>query len=82
MSHRSITTAICLILAAVSVTGTGCIAVSGPGLGLLSIPIPVSPYHQKQREDRWEIEGMKGSPSSGPSPGGPAVALILRAITK
>ena len=77
MSHRSITTAICLILAAVSVTGTGCIAVSGPGLGLLSIPIPVSPYHQKQREDRWEIEERyEGVPIIGPiTAGGPAVAL-------
>ncbi|MEZ6105964.1 MAG: hypothetical protein R3B96_07560, partial [Pirellulaceae bacterium] len=65
------------MVAAVAVAGTGCIALPGPGLGLLSIPIPVSPYHQKIREDRFEIhERYARVPILGPlTSGGPAVAL-------
>ena len=58
MLNRSIQWAVGLMVVAVAMAGTGCIAVSGPGLGLLSIPIPVSPYHQKLREDRFEIHDL------------------------
>ena len=39
-----------LVLAAAATSG--CVGVAGPGVGIASIPVPVSPYHQQQAEDR------------------------------
>ena len=77
MLIRSIQKALALMLVATTLSGVGCIATTGPGLGLLSIPIPVSPYHQKLREDRFEIqERYARVPVMGPiTNGGPAIAL-------
>lgn len=77
MLIRSIQKALALMLVATTLSGVGCIATSGPGLGLLSLPIPVSPYHQKLREDRFEIqERYARVPVMGPiTNGGPAIAL-------
>lgn len=77
MLHRHISKTIFALIALMGLVNTGCIAVSGPGLGLLSIPVPVSPYHQKIREDRFEDHERYGRvPILGPiTSGGPAVAL-------
>ncbi|MGE0605891.1 MAG: hypothetical protein AB7O62_02105 [Pirellulales bacterium] len=53
------------------------VTATGPSIGLLSFPIPLSPYFQKQQEDRyWEQERYERVPILGPlTSGGPAVAL-------
>jgi hypothetical protein len=66
------------LLAALAVSNTGCVAISdGNSLGLVAIPIPVSPYFQKIREDKfWEDERYNSVPILGPiTAGGPASAL-------
>lgn len=68
---------------------TGCQTATGPTLGIFNYPIPVSPYFQDQREDRfWNHERYERVPILGPiTSGGPAVALdppsddeIMRAL--
>jgi hypothetical protein len=79
-----------LLLAAVMITNTGC-AELGPSLGFLAYPVPISPFFQKQQEDRfWEQERYDRVPILGPlTSGGPAVALdapsddeIMRALER
>ena len=66
------------VVAALSLTSTGCIGLkAGPALGIFSIPVPVSPYFQKMQEDKfWNHERYERAPILGPIiPGGPMVAL-------
>ncbi len=66
------------LLAAGSITSTGCSLVSqGPNLGLFGIPIPVSPYFQHRQEEKfWQHERYDRVPILGPTTaGGPVVAL-------
>ncbi len=65
------------ILGLSSMMVAGCFTSTGPSLGVLSIPIPVSPYFQKAKEDKWHIhERYARVPILGPlTSGGPAIAL-------
>lgn len=92
MSRYRITSCLWLLLAAGSaVSSTGCFTAQGPSLGILSIPIPVSPYYQQIKEDKfWMHERYDRAPILGPlTAGGPAVALdppsddeVMRAFEK
>jgi hypothetical protein len=78
MTHRMAALPLGALLAAISLTSTGCIGLSaGPALGPLAIPVPVSPYLQKLKEDEfWNHERYERAPILGPIvPGGPMVAL-------
>jgi len=75
----------------VIVSAIGCTTSGGPYLGAMAIPVPVSPYHQKIREDAfWEHERYDRAPILGPlTSGGPVVALdppsddeVMRALEK
>ncbi len=77
---RSTTTAAAITLVIIALTTTGCgwgIPTQGPSLGILGVPIPVSPYFQKQEEDRaWTKERYERVPVLGPvTSGGEPVAL-------
>lgn len=74
-------------------TSSGCfwVTTQGPYLGFLSIPIPVSPFFQDDKEDKWwEKERYDRVPILGPiTSGGPAIALdppsddeIMRALER
>lgn len=78
MTHRMAALPVGALLAAMSLTSTGCVGLwSGPDLGPLAIPVPVSPYFQKMKEDEfWNHERYERAPILGPIiPGGPMVAL-------
>jgi hypothetical protein len=67
-----------VLLAAMSLASTGCVGLqAGLDLGPLAIPVPVSPYFQKMKEDKfWNHERYERAPILGPIvPGGPMVAL-------
>ncbi len=92
MSRKSIWLAV-LLLGAATVPNTGCFwfAVQGPNIGPLGLPIPVSPYFQKEQEDRfWVNERYAKVPILGPiTAGGPVEALdppsddeVMRALEK
>jgi hypothetical protein len=75
----------------VIVSAIGCTTSGGPYLGAMAIPVPVSPYHQKIREDAfWEHERYDRAPILGPlTSGRPVVALdppsddeVMRALEK
>lgn len=83
----------CLLLAAMTLSNTGCfwLASQGPNLGPLAIPIPVSPFVQKEQEDRfWVHERYERAPILGPiAAGGPVEGLdppsddeVMRALEK
>ncbi len=78
MSKKTLSFALGLMVACASLSSTGCVHITdGNSLGLIAIPIPVSPYFQKQQEDRfWENERYNTVPILGPiTAGGPATAL-------
>ena len=78
MSRYRVPSYFWLLLAATSaVSSTGCFTAQGPSLGILSIPIPVAPYYQQIKEDKfWNHERYDRAPILGPlTSGGPAVAL-------
>jgi hypothetical protein len=78
MTHRTTTAAISALVAALSLSSTGCVGIkSGINLGVFAIPMPVSPYYQKMQEDNfWNHERYERAPILGPIiPGGPMVAL-------
>ena len=60
-----------------AVFSTGCFSSVGPTLGIFSVPIPVSPYWQKNQEDKFHIqERYARVPILGPlTQGGPATAM-------
>lgn len=95
MMHRPQLISAALLAAAITTSSTGCfwgLASGGPSLGIFAVPIPVSPYLQKQEEDKyWEHERYDRVPILGPidSSGGPPVALdppsddeVIRALEK
>jgi hypothetical protein len=84
-----------LLLAITAISSLGCVGApgitQGPKFGLLTIPIPVSPYFQDRKEDKfWEHERYERVPILGPlTAGGPAVALdppsddeVMRALER
>lgn len=78
MSHRTLSTALCTLLAVITLSSTGCVGVSGAvNLGFAGIPIPISPYLQKRQEDKfWLQERYQRVPILGPlTSGGPVIAL-------
>jgi hypothetical protein len=77
MVRRCLASSAIIALAAVAVVHTGCFTATGPSLGILSIPIPVTPYMQKQYEDKFHVqERYARVPILGPTTsGGPAIAL-------
>ncbi len=90
---RKLTWSCLALLAATTIPSTGCfwLATQGPNLGPLAIPIPVSPYYQKEQEDRfWIKERYERVPILGPiTAGGPVTALdppsddeVMRALEK
>ena len=77
MLTKRITVTMMLLVAATAVLSSGCFYATGPTLGILSVPIPVSPYFQKDQEDKFHVQERYGRvPILGPLPaGGPEVAL-------
>lgn len=78
MSHKTLSTALCTMMAILALGSTGCVGLTmGPELGFLGIPIPVSPYFQDQKEDEaWAHERYDRVPIMGPiTAGGPPVAI-------
>jgi hypothetical protein len=72
-------------------TTTGCGTICGPNFGIFNFPIPVSPYFQKEAEDKyWNHRRYDRMPVLGPiTPGSPEVALdppsddeVMRALEK
>ena len=67
---RMKTTAFGILLVTWSLTTTGCFwgfTEGGPSLGILSVPIPVSPFFQDEKEDKyWEHERYERVPILGP----------------
>lgn len=91
MSQKTIYAAslLALVLCLPSLTGCGPYVAFRPGL--LMVPVPVSPYFQKELEDKaWEDERYNKVPILGPiTAGGPPVALdppsqdeIMRALER
>ena len=91
MSRKS--TWLAFALLATTMPNTGCfwIATQGPNFGPLGLPIPVSPYLQKEQEDKfWVNERYSKVPIFGPiTAGGPVEALdppsddeVMRALEK
>ena len=91
---RMKTTAFGLLLLTWSLTTTGCfwgLTTGGPSLGILAFPIPISPYFQDQKEDKyWEHERYERVPILGPTTGGnvpvaldpPSDDEVMRALEK
>lgn len=77
MFTKRMTALMATMVAALAVSSTGCFQSTGPALGIFSIPIPVSPYFQKQQEDKWHVhERYARMPILGPlTQGGPAEAI-------
>ena len=67
---RMRTTAFGILLASWCLTNTGCfwgLTVGGPSLGIAGFPIPVSPYFQDEKEDKfWEHKRYDRVPILGP----------------
>lgn len=59
-----------LVIGMLSLSSSGCfwgLQTLGPSLGIASIPIPISPYHQKKKEDEfWRKERYDRVPILGP----------------
>jgi hypothetical protein len=90
MSRRTAPTALLLAMAASSLVSTGCMHL-GPNLGIFAVPIPITPFQQKQKEDKfWEHERYDRVPILGPlTSGAEIVALdppsddeVMRALEK
>ena len=91
MSYKSIKSALCSMLGVAIIASTGCLATQGPYGGIFGVPIPVSPYFQKVREDKFHNkERYDRVPILGPiTAGGPVVALdspsddeVMRALER
>jgi hypothetical protein len=91
MSIRTARTVIGVLGLLALATGSGCTMVCGPNPGMLAFPIPVSPYFQKEAEDKfWNYERYARMPILGPiTPGTPEVALdepsddqVMRALER
>ena len=77
MRTKYLTCLMATLVAGLAMISTGCFTATGPSLGIFSIPLPVSPYWQKQNEDKFHIhERYARVPILGPvTAGGPATAL-------
>jgi len=77
MITKKLTVTWTLFVAAAALLSSGCFQAAGPSLGIFSVPIPVSPYLQKNAEDKFYIhERYARVPILGPlQPGGPVKAL-------
>ena len=80
MTTRKVSAVLFALVAATLLPAGGCsynLFWSGPEFGPATFPIPVSPYYQDRREDRfWEHERYERAPILGPiTAGGPPVAL-------
>ncbi len=77
MSIKSLLLLAPALLALTSSSGCFWLTTEGPFLGPLAIPVPVSPYFQDDKEDKfWEKERYGRAPILGPiAAGGPAIAL-------
>jgi hypothetical protein len=77
MLTKRMTVTMMLLAAATTVLSSGCFYSTGPTLGFMSIPIPVSPYFQKEQENKFHVHERYGRvPILGPlTAGGPVVAL-------
>ena len=92
--NRLTTSTIALVLALCSLSTSGCywgLPTQGPSLGPFAIPIPVSPYFQKKKEDKyWNHERYDRVPILGPlTDSTQAIALdppsddeVMRALEK
>ena len=67
MSNKA-TSALIGVLGLLSLLSTtGCSTVAGPNFGMFGFPIPVSPYFQKEAEDRfWNHRRYERMPVLGP----------------
>jgi hypothetical protein len=77
MLTKKLTVTLALLVATTAVLSTGCFQTIGPSLGIFSVPIPISPYWQKNAEDKFYIhERYARVPILGPLvAGGPVKAL-------
>jgi hypothetical protein len=77
MLTKKLTATLVLLVASTAVLSTGCFQTIGPSLGIFSVPIPISPYWQKNAEDKFYIhERYARVPILGPLvAGGPVKAL-------
>jgi hypothetical protein len=77
MSKKAATALIGVLGLLALFNATGCSTVAGPNLGMMSFPIPVSPYFQKEAEDKfWNHRRYERMPVLGPiTPGAPETAL-------
>ena len=77
MLTKRLTATMAVLIASTAVLSTGCFQAQGPSLGIFSVPIPVSPYWQKDAEDKFHIhERYARVPVLGPlTAGGPVKAL-------
>jgi hypothetical protein len=91
MSHRFHALGLLSLVAAATLSGTGCVGItSGIDMGFVGVPIPVSPYFQKLEEDEaWIHERYARVPILGPVTSGPVMALdepsddeVMRALEK
>ncbi len=92
MSKKTLSLASYALLACACLSATGCISPSrGNSLGPLAVPVPLSPYFQKQQEDRyWEDKRYNNVPILGPlTPGAPTTGLdepsddqVMRALER
>lgn len=77
MLRKILTASICILMAAATLSGTGCFYAQGPSLGVLSIPIPVSPYYQQMPEDEfWVKERYARVPILGPNTFGAQIVAL------
>jgi hypothetical protein len=92
MMQKPVAFGITVLLAVAALNSTGCVGISqGPSYGVFGIPIPISPYFQDEKEDKfWNHERYERVPILGPlTAGGPAVALdppsddeVMRALER
>lgn len=80
MTTRKVSAALFALVVATLIPAGGCsydLFWSGPEYGIATFPIPVSPFYQDRREDRfWEHERYERAPILGPiTAGGAPVAL-------
>lgn len=90
MRRRTTPLVLILAVAAGTLASTGCTQL-GPSLGVAAFPMPVSPYHQKRKEDEfWSHERYERAPILGPvTSGAEVIALdppsddeVMRALEK
>jgi hypothetical protein len=65
-----------ILLGVTLLSSVGCAGVAGPQLGVFGVPIPVSPFMQKEHEDRfWVKERYDRVPILGPITSGDSLEV-------